>query len=314
MHRSGPEERTPRIVADEAPGTMPIRTQYSVALLAYARPPPPPAPARAPAARHDRRGRRRAAVHAVGGVAAARDARARDRRTAAGARRPRRAADRPGARPRRARRRPARPRGGRRGRPGGGGRHGRPAAAGSPASSRCSSALALPAMAELGATAPRLRCEVVEAEPEQALPALALGDVDLVLGDEWQHQPWRLPAGLGAARPVPRPGLAAPPRRPPRRARAPRRRAARRARRRGVGDGPRRHGLGGHRAAHVPRAAAASSPTCGTGRTTRRSASRSSPRGFAVTMLPALALPAAAPGHRGAPLRRARRCTARSPP
>ena len=56
--------------------------------------------------------------------------------------------------------------------------------------------LALPAMAALADDAPRLRCEVVEAEPEQALPALALGDVDLVLGDEWQHQPWRLPAGL----------------------------------------------------------------------------------------------------------------------
>jgi DNA-binding transcriptional LysR family regulator len=56
--------------------------------------------------------------------------------------------------------------------------------------------LALPAMQALASDAPRLRCELVEAEPEQALPALALGDVDLVLGDEWQHQPWRLPAGL----------------------------------------------------------------------------------------------------------------------
>jgi DNA-binding transcriptional LysR family regulator len=56
--------------------------------------------------------------------------------------------------------------------------------------------LALPAMEALAADAPRLRCEFVEAEPEQALPALALGDVDLVLGDEWQHHPWRLPAGL----------------------------------------------------------------------------------------------------------------------
>jgi DNA-binding transcriptional LysR family regulator len=56
--------------------------------------------------------------------------------------------------------------------------------------------LALPAMEALAASAPRLRCEFVEAEPEQALPALALGDVDFVLGDEWQHQPWRLPAGL----------------------------------------------------------------------------------------------------------------------
>src|SRR5215212_5582352 len=56
--------------------------------------------------------------------------------------------------------------------------------------------LALPAMAALARDAARLRCELVEAEPEQALPALALGDVDLVLGDEWQHQPWRLPAGV----------------------------------------------------------------------------------------------------------------------
>jgi DNA-binding transcriptional LysR family regulator len=56
--------------------------------------------------------------------------------------------------------------------------------------------LALPAMEALARDAPRLRCELVEAEPEQALPALALGDVDLVLGDEWQHQPWRLPAAL----------------------------------------------------------------------------------------------------------------------
>src|SRR5215211_2137443 len=56
--------------------------------------------------------------------------------------------------------------------------------------------LALPAMESLARDAPRLRCELVEAEPEQALPALALGDVDFVLGDEWQHQPRRLPAGL----------------------------------------------------------------------------------------------------------------------
>jgi DNA-binding transcriptional LysR family regulator len=56
--------------------------------------------------------------------------------------------------------------------------------------------LALPAMEALARDAPRLRCELIEAEPEQALPALALGDVDLVLGDEWQHQPWRLSAAL----------------------------------------------------------------------------------------------------------------------
>jgi DNA-binding transcriptional LysR family regulator len=56
--------------------------------------------------------------------------------------------------------------------------------------------LAIPGFLALAETAPNLRCELVEAEPEQALPALALGDLDLVLGDEWQHQPWRLPTGL----------------------------------------------------------------------------------------------------------------------
>jgi DNA-binding transcriptional LysR family regulator len=56
--------------------------------------------------------------------------------------------------------------------------------------------LALPAMESLARDAPRLRCELVEAEPEESLPALALGDIDVVLGDEWQHQPWQLPAGL----------------------------------------------------------------------------------------------------------------------
>jgi DNA-binding transcriptional LysR family regulator len=56
--------------------------------------------------------------------------------------------------------------------------------------------LALPAMEALARDAPRLRVELIEAEPEQALPALALGDLDLAIGDEWSHQPWRLPAGL----------------------------------------------------------------------------------------------------------------------
>jgi DNA-binding transcriptional LysR family regulator len=56
--------------------------------------------------------------------------------------------------------------------------------------------LALPAMETLGREAPRLRCELLEAEPEPALPALALGDVDLVLADEWQHQPRRIPDGV----------------------------------------------------------------------------------------------------------------------
>ena len=56
--------------------------------------------------------------------------------------------------------------------------------------------VALPAIEALARDAPRLRCEVFEAEPEQALPGLALGDLDLVLGDEWQHQPVRFPDGI----------------------------------------------------------------------------------------------------------------------
>jgi DNA-binding transcriptional LysR family regulator len=56
--------------------------------------------------------------------------------------------------------------------------------------------LAIPAMARLAREAPRLRCELVEAEPEESLPALALGHLDLVLGDEWQHHPRSLLPGL----------------------------------------------------------------------------------------------------------------------
>ena len=56
--------------------------------------------------------------------------------------------------------------------------------------------IALPAIALLADEAPRLRCEVFEAEPEDSLPALALGDLDLVLGDEWEHQPRRMPEGV----------------------------------------------------------------------------------------------------------------------
>jgi len=56
--------------------------------------------------------------------------------------------------------------------------------------------LALPALQALARDAPRLRCEFLEAEPEEGLPMLALGDLDLVLADEWQHQPRRLPDGV----------------------------------------------------------------------------------------------------------------------
>jgi DNA-binding transcriptional LysR family regulator len=56
--------------------------------------------------------------------------------------------------------------------------------------------LAIPVIGQLAAEAPELRCELVEAEPEQSLPALALGDLDLVLADEWQHQPRARPTGV----------------------------------------------------------------------------------------------------------------------
>src|SRR4051794_7239544 len=56
--------------------------------------------------------------------------------------------------------------------------------------------LAVPAIRQLALEAPELRCELVEAEPEQSLPALAAGDLDLVLADEWRHQPRPRPAGL----------------------------------------------------------------------------------------------------------------------
>jgi DNA-binding transcriptional LysR family regulator len=56
--------------------------------------------------------------------------------------------------------------------------------------------LAVPAMRALAREAPDLRCELVEAEPEESLPALALGDVDLVLADEWQHQPLARPPSV----------------------------------------------------------------------------------------------------------------------
>src|SRR3954452_4238247 len=56
--------------------------------------------------------------------------------------------------------------------------------------------IAIPAMQALARDAPDLRCELVEGEPEQSLPALALGDVDLVLADEWDHQPHPRPAGI----------------------------------------------------------------------------------------------------------------------
>jgi DNA-binding transcriptional LysR family regulator len=59
--------------------------------------------------------------------------------------------------------------------------------------------VALPAMRALAQEAPRLRCELVEAEPEESLPALALGDLDIVLADEWEHLPLARPPGVDRA-------------------------------------------------------------------------------------------------------------------
>jgi DNA-binding transcriptional LysR family regulator len=56
--------------------------------------------------------------------------------------------------------------------------------------------LATPAIHALSSSAPGLRCELVEAEPEEALPALVLGDIDLVLADEWGHRPHPHPPGV----------------------------------------------------------------------------------------------------------------------
>jgi DNA-binding transcriptional LysR family regulator len=53
--------------------------------------------------------------------------------------------------------------------------------------------LAAPAIAALAHEAPGLRCELIESEPEESLPALVLGDVDLMLGDEWDGLPHARP-------------------------------------------------------------------------------------------------------------------------
>jgi DNA-binding transcriptional LysR family regulator len=50
-------------------------------------------------------------------------------------------------------------------------------------------ALMPPALSELALTHPQLRLEVIEAEPEEALHDLALGELDLVIADEWEYVP-----------------------------------------------------------------------------------------------------------------------------
>ena len=50
-------------------------------------------------------------------------------------------------------------------------------------------ALVLPAMRPLASRHPELRTQVIQAEAEDALPALRLGDVDVVLAEEYDHAP-----------------------------------------------------------------------------------------------------------------------------
>jgi DNA-binding transcriptional LysR family regulator len=51
--------------------------------------------------------------------------------------------------------------------------------------------LVAPAIRDLTAAHPQLRVELVEMEPEQALPALALGELDLVVAEEYDDAPRR---------------------------------------------------------------------------------------------------------------------------
>jgi DNA-binding transcriptional LysR family regulator len=50
-------------------------------------------------------------------------------------------------------------------------------------------ALVPPALSALALAHPQLRLEVIEAEPEAALHELALGELDLVIADEWEYVP-----------------------------------------------------------------------------------------------------------------------------
>ena len=136
--------------------------------------------------------------------------------------------------------------------------------------------LAAPAVAALAVSAPALRCELVEAEPEWALPALERGDFDLVIADEWDTQPLARPPALErhdllrdevrvilpADHPLAADGGPGPDRRPARRA---------------VGDRPRPHGLERPLRPHLPPLRRASTPTSATAPTTAASASPWSP-------------------------------------
>jgi DNA-binding transcriptional LysR family regulator len=50
-------------------------------------------------------------------------------------------------------------------------------------------ALVIPALNRLADRHPSLQCDLVQAEAESALPALRLGDIDMVLAEEYDHAP-----------------------------------------------------------------------------------------------------------------------------
>jgi DNA-binding transcriptional LysR family regulator len=52
------------------------------------------------------------------------------------------------------------------------------------------------ALTTLGARHPDLRVELVEAEPETSLPAVALGELDVAIAEEYDGEPRALPAGV----------------------------------------------------------------------------------------------------------------------
>ena len=151
-------------------------------------------------------------------------------------------------------------------------------------------------MRALAREAPDLRCELIEAEPEQSLPALALGDVDLVLADEWQHQPLARPAGIDREDLHRDPVHLVLPEDHPAARRHRRRRAAGRARRRGLDHRPPGHRRG-RRSSSAPAASSApSTPTSATAPTTASLSLALVADGQAVTLLPELVWPELHPG------------------
>ena len=167
----------------------------------------------------------------------------------------------------------------RRGRPGGRRRRRCAAVRGSRRSSRSRCGSPCPRWSRWRATRRSCAASSSRPSPSGRCRPLALGDVDLVLGDEWQHQPRAAAERSRAPRARPRPGPRRTARRATRSRSRTRSRATRRARRRDVDDRPRGDGLGRDDAPHVPRARRASTPTSATARTTRSSASRSSRAG-----------------------------------